>query len=127
MGIYQYTMRKDAIEVAGMKIGRFEFAYKLGRDWQPGGNTDEWRNGKYIKNRVVCMMEGKAEKTRAKLRDVQHVVVCKNFNDAENYDLPVYNIGQSMYQFTEELDYKSLVGYLKKIDKKFVFVAKSVP
>jgi hypothetical protein len=124
MGVYQYTMRKDVREVSGMKIGRFEFAYKLGRDWQPGGQTDEWKNGKFVKNRIICMMEGKAEKARAELRDVQYAVICENFNEASEYELPVYEIGNTMYQFTEELDPKRLVGTLKKVARKLVFVPK---
>ena len=121
MGVYQYTMRKDVLEVEGMKIGRFDFAYKLGRDWEPGGMTSEYRNGKYIKNRTVLMLEAQARKAREALPEVEYMVVCKKFTDASKYNLPVYEIGRTMDQFTEELDHKRLVGNLRMEGRKFVF------
>jgi hypothetical protein len=122
MGVYQYTMRKDSREVDGIKIGRFEFAYKLGRDWEPGGRTDMYKNGKFVKNRVVLSLEAKARSAREALADVRYVVVSNDFNDAAKYDLPVYEVGRVMYQFTEELDSKDLVGVLRKVGRVFKFI-----
>jgi len=121
MGMYQYTMRKDVLEIAGMKIGRFDFAYKLGRDWEPGGRTGEYRNGKYIKNRTVLRFEAQAAKARSELSDVEYVVVSSAFNEAAKYGLEVYPIGKTLTQFTEEPPAQP-IGTIKKIGKEFVFV-----
>jgi len=120
MGVYQYTMRKDVKEVDNMKVGRFAFSYKHGRDWQPGGETGIYRNGKNISNRLVLLAEAHAKKAREKLPDIEYVVIADSFKDAARYELPVYVVPQDMYQFTEEL-YDAPVGFLILKDKKFSF------
>jgi hypothetical protein len=115
-------MRKDFREVAGMKIARFGFAYKHGHGWEPGGRSDEYsKAGKRLMNRTVLRFEAQAERARAALADAQYAVACRDFDEAANYDLAVYNIGSSEFQFTEELPSSTKVGVLRKIGPKFVF------
>lgn len=128
MGIYQYTMRKDAIVVDGMKIGRFQFAYKYGRDWQPGGDTDTYiwfaktRTSRMKKNRAVICLESAAKRARETLPDVEYFVSASSFNEAKKYKLEVHRCNVHMDQYCEELvrEIYPVVGYLTKIGRSYI-------
>jgi len=133
MGIYQYTMRKDSIHVDGKQIGRFAFAYKLGNNWMPDGDTDVWipakltgTAGRYKKNRTVCRFNAQSFLAREALPDVEYIIVGDSFKDAlrQTGRTPVYRITTAQSQFTEELD--TYVGDLTCFGGLYVFVPKKV-
>lgn len=123
MGVYQYTLRKDTMIIGGRKIGRFDFAYKLGRDWEPGGMTDDYdRSGKRKINRTVRVLEAAAERAREANPDVDLACVLKSFRSVEaGWKIPVYKIPKNMTQFTEELDPLRIEGYIVKTDSGLEF------
>ena len=129
MGLYQYTMRKDTIEVDGLTIGRFSYAYKLGSDWQPGGETSQYildpKTGYHRRkmNTTVVRLEAAAERARDALPNVECFVQCDSFKDAAQYDLPVFKVGTSVEQVLDCFEASELIGHIRKIGRKFVFIA----
>lgn len=124
MGTYVYTCRKATLDIAGITIGHFAFAYKVGRDgWTPDG----WGSNKY-----VLSLETKAKQARAarageyglyiqggKTLNKKSVVAMLKYGR-----LPVYSVHRSTYQVIEEFNQKPF-GYLQfAADNKTVeFVA----
>lgn len=130
MGIYVYTMRKDSIVVDGIHIGRFAFAYKMGRDWQPGGKTsiyiDDKKTGRLRAkmNRTVLMLEAAAERARNALPHIEHIVAIDSFKDIKKYGrTEVFKIPTDMEMFIEELPERH-VGYLIAEGKSFRYQPK---
>ena len=125
MGLYQYTMRKDTIVVGGVQIGRFGYAYKIGRDWMPGGVTSQYnpKTGRSKINRAVILFQKAADRARASFPDVEYVVVANAFSNASNSSegLPVYRVDKNDTQFTEELG--KPVGYLTRVGRSYQYSA----
>ena len=116
MGVYQYTRRAETKTVEGVRIGRFDFAYKLGScGWHPS-NEGNWTSS----NRTVKVMEAHAERALAKTRDVKYFIIGKFNNLGKHFNrLPVYEIND-ISQFTEELGTPP-VGWLIREGKSLRF------
>lgn len=114
MGMYQYTRRTETKTIAGIKVGRFGYAYKLSAydGWQPCSSRS---------NRTVRLFESQADRAYAKTKDVQFFIVADSFNAAEfGKGLPVFQITGGVSQFTECVsDVGKQVGTLTKVGKKF--------
>lgn len=111
MGMYQYTRRTETKTVAGIKVGRFAYAYKLSAydGWQPNSGRS---------NRTVRLFESQADRAYGKTKNVEFFVVADSFNQAEHpVGLPVFRITGDVIQFTESAG--EYVGTLKKVGKKF--------
>ena len=109
MGIYVYTMRKDSVVVDGIHIGRFGFAYKMGRDWQPGGQTTDYvkdRDGYYKRkmNRTVCLKEAHAARARDALPHIRYITACDKFSDIGEKPYPIYKVHTDSTYFVEEAE-----------------------
>lgn len=126
MGIYVYTCRKATLQIAGITIGHFAFAYKYGSDgWVP----DSWTSNKYVRS-----IETRAQDARASRGSeyALYILGGKKLNKKEvtamlKYGrLPVYSVSRSTYQVVEEFNNKPF-GYLQfgKDNKTIEFVAVS--
>lgn len=115
MGIYVYTMRKDMLEVADMKIGRFSYAYK-----------DGWGASR---TRTATRLMTMAERAQEAYPDLEYVVLADSFNRAKEYKLPIYRKQKCSDMCVEEpkiqnpnspYDFKiEVVGWLTKVGRKF--------
>ena len=114
MGMYQYTRRTETKTIAGVKLGRFAYAYKLSAydGWQPNSSRS---------NRTVRLFESHADRAYTKTKNVEFFVVADSFDAAEfGNGLPVFQITGEVSQFTEcATDVGKYVGTLKKVGKKF--------
>ncbi|CAB4170222.1 hypothetical protein UFOVP1082_19 [uncultured Caudovirales phage] len=126
MGTYVYTCRKATLEIAGIEIGHFDFAYKFHS--QDGWIPDSWQSNKYVRS-----LETKAEKARSSHGGqyglyIQGVKTLskKSIVAALKYGrIPVYSVHRSTYQIIEEFNSPPF-GYLQfALDNKTIkFVAK---
>jgi hypothetical protein len=114
MGMYQYTRRTETKTIAGVKIGRFAYAYKLSAydGWQPASRRS---------NRTVRLLESHADRAYNKTKNVEFFIVADSFDVAEYpTGVPVFQITGDVIQFTEcASDVGKLIGTLKKVGRKF--------
>lgn len=119
MGTYVYTCRAEKKVFSGVVIGRFSFAYKIGREgWVPGCWTS---------NKSVLSLESIAEKARASFGEKALFIMAPALTKKaiEAYSIkgkgaPVYEIPKSMFQFVEYLE-QAPVGYLTVVAGKVVY------
>lgn len=112
MGTYVYTCRKATLEVAGITIGHFAFAYKYG--------SDGWVPDSFTSNKYVRIIESKAQKARASRTSEYALYILggdklnkKSVAAMLKYGrLAVYSVQRSTYQIIEEF-YNPPFGYLQ--------------
>ena len=112
MGIYQYTCRAGSVDIDGLKIGRFSFAYKHSR-------YDGWEPDARDSNKYVRMFESKARKARESSDTDLYITISGNLTKKNIWwwssrgfnKIPVYKLCKQCYQYTEEL-IQAPVGYI---------------
>lgn len=118
MGVYCYTRRKDMITVDGLNIVRFAYAYK--QHWDSSSN------------RTVNRLHTMAEKATDATYDAKYAVMADGFHLAKTGALPIYEMARSGIEYcAEELNCydeetktwkPKIVGYLRKVGRKFIIV-----
>jgi hypothetical protein len=116
MGIYIYTMRKDVKEIAGMKIARFQYAYK-----------DGWDSSR---SKTAKRLHKMAENALDANPDIIYCITPDSFNNAAEYEIPVYQKEKmvdlfaeypTVYNETAKEYVPKIVGYITKVGREFIF------